>query len=71
MPGRVPADIAFVIKDKPHTKFKREGSDIRYVVKIPLRDALCGVNLKIPTLDGNTFIPFKTSNVIKPHSTER
>jgi len=70
LPGRVPADIAFVIKDKPHPKFKREGADIRYVNKIPLRDALCGVSLKIPTLDGNA-IPFKTSNVVKPHSIER
>lgn len=70
VPGRVPADIAFVIKDKPHSKFKREGSDIRYVHKISLRDALCGVSLKIPTLDGN-IIPFKTTNVIKLHNTER
>lgn len=30
-PNRVPADITFVIKDKPHPKFKRDGSDIRYV----------------------------------------
>lgn len=70
VPGRVPADIAFVIKDKIHPKFKREGSDIRYVHKISLRDALCGISIKIPTLDGNT-IPYKTLNVVKPRSTER
>jgi DnaJ-class molecular chaperone len=28
-PGRVPADIAFIIKDKPHPKFTRDGADIR------------------------------------------
>jgi DnaJ-class molecular chaperone len=28
-PGRVPADITFIIKDKPHPKFRRDGSDIR------------------------------------------
>jgi DnaJ-class molecular chaperone len=70
LPGRVPADIAFVIRDKPHPKFKRDNSDIRYTQKISLRDALCGVNIKIPTLDGST-IPFKTTNVIKPNSIER
>lgn len=70
MPGRVPADIAFVIKDKPHALFKRENADIRYVHKVSLRDALCGVSIKIPTLDGTT-IPFKSSKVIKPHSIER
>lgn len=50
--------------------FKRENSDIRYVHKVSLRDALCGVSIKIPTLDGTT-IPFKTSKVIKPNSIER
>jgi DnaJ-class molecular chaperone len=29
-PNRVPADIIFVIKDKPHSKFRREDSDIRF-----------------------------------------
>lgn len=70
LPNRVPADIAFVIKDKHHPKFKREGSDIRHIVKIPLRDALCGFILKIPTLEATT-IPFKSSKVVKPHSIER
>lgn len=33
-PGRLPADITFVIKDKIHPKFKRDGSDIRLVIYI-------------------------------------
>lgn len=41
-PNRIPADIVFVIKDKPHAHFKREGTDLRYIAKITLRDALCG-----------------------------
>lgn len=28
--GKVPADIVFIIRDKPHPLFRREGSDIRY-----------------------------------------
>jgi DnaJ-class molecular chaperone len=28
-PDRVPADIAFIIKDKPHPTFTRDGSNIR------------------------------------------
>lgn len=69
-PNRVPADITFVIKDKPHPKFKRDGADIRYKHILPLRDALCGVSLKVPTLEGDT-VPLKISNVIKPGSTQR
>ena len=70
LPGRVPADIAFVIKDKPHPKFKREGADIRYVHRLVLRDALCGATVQVPTLDG-TAIPLPMTNVIKPNSTKR
>lgn len=69
-PGRLPADITFVIKDKMHPKFKRDGSDIRYKHQVPLCDALCGVNIKVPTLEGDT-VPLKVSNVIKPGSTHR
>lgn len=34
----IPADVVFVLKDKPHPVFKREGSDIVYTAKVPLRD---------------------------------
>ncbi|CAD5212641.1 unnamed protein product [Bursaphelenchus okinawaensis] len=67
-PSRVPADIAFVIKDKPHPKFKRDGADIRYRHKISLRDALCGHQLQVPTLDGTT-LPLKLETVVKPSMT--
>jgi len=36
--GKIPADIVFIIRDKPHPLFKRENSDIRHTVKISLRD---------------------------------
>jgi DnaJ family protein B protein 5 len=70
MPGRVPADIAFVIKDKPHPKFKREGSDIRYVHNLSLKQALCGTAIDVPTLDGTTQ-RLQIDTVIKPNSTRR
>ena len=44
-PGRVAADIIFIIRDKPHAHFKREGADLRYKCKLPLRDALCGTTV--------------------------
>lgn len=37
-PTNIPADIVFVLKDKPHPIFKRAGSDIVYPAKISLRD---------------------------------
>lgn len=38
VPGSIPADIVFVVRDKPHPKFVREGSDIKYRAKIRLRE---------------------------------
>lgn len=44
-PGCIPADIVFVIKDKPHPHFRREGSDIVYPVRISLRQVgILGAN---------------------------
>ncbi|CAL2033092.1 hypothetical protein CAEBREN_24528 [Caenorhabditis brenneri] len=69
-PNRTPADIVFVIKDKPHSKFKREGSDIKRVEKISLKQALVGVDLMIPTLDGVDH-RLTLTEVIKPGTTRR
>lgn len=34
----IPADIVFMIKDKPHPLFKRDGTDLKYTAKITLRE---------------------------------
>lgn len=36
-PNTIPADIVFIIKDKPHPHFRREGSNIVYPVRVSLR----------------------------------
>jgi len=36
--GKVPADIIFIIRDKPHSVFKRENCDLKYTAKISLKD---------------------------------
>lgn len=37
-PNNIPADVVFVIKDKAHPVFKRDGSDIKYRARIGLRE---------------------------------
>jgi len=37
-PTTIPADIIFIIKDKPHPTFRRDGSDLIYTAKISLKD---------------------------------
>ncbi|XP_050164796.1 LOW QUALITY PROTEIN: dnaJ homolog subfamily B member 1-like [Myiozetetes cayanensis] len=64
-PNNIPADVVFVLKDKPHDVFRREGSDIVFPARISLREALCGCTVSVPTLDGRT-IPMVFQDVLKP-----
>lgn len=68
--GNVPADVVFVVKDRTHKHFKREGSDVRYVAKISLKQALCGGTISIPTIDEGQ-INIQLTEIIKPGTTRR
>ncbi|XP_051552598.1 dnaJ homolog subfamily B member 5-like [Myxocyprinus asiaticus] len=69
-PENIPADIAFVLKDKGHPLFKRDGSNIIYTAKISLKEALCGCTVNIPTID-NRVIPLPCNDLIKPGTIKR
>ncbi|NXB79847.1 DNJB1 protein, partial [Donacobius atricapilla] len=64
-PNNTPADVVFVLKDKPHEVFRRDGSDIVYPARISLREALCGCTVTVPTLDGRS-LPMVFQDVLKP-----
>ena len=66
----IPADIVFIIKDKPHPLFKRDGADLRYTAKISLKEALCGCSISVPTVTGER-ITQRFNEVIKPTTTKR
>lgn len=38
VPGTIPADVVFVIRDKPHPQLTRDGADVKYRAKITLRE---------------------------------
>jgi|UniRef100_A0A8C0WMA3 DnaJ family protein B protein 1 len=63
--NNIPADIIFILKDKPHSIFKRDGSDVIYPARISLREALCGCKVNVPTLDHKT-ISVAVKDVIRP-----
>lgn len=71
MRGTVPADIVFIIRDKSHPIFRREGSDIRYTCKISLKQALCGTIIEVPTLTGEKITLNLTREIIKPTMVKR
>jgi DnaJ-class molecular chaperone len=72
-PGKIPADIAFIIRDKPHPLFVRDGANLKFTYKLPLRDALCGTVLQVPTLGaGAPKVGLDcTGQVIKPGTVKR
>ncbi len=64
-PGRVAADIVFVLDEKPHGTYTRDNNDLVYVHRVPLRDALTGTVVELQTLDGRVLrIP--VNEIISP-----
>ncbi|KAJ3110679.1 DnaJ sub B member 13 [Physocladia obscura] len=50
-PNKIPADIVFVIKELPHSRFKREGNDLVFITSMTLGQALLGTIVEVVTLD--------------------
>uniref|UniRef100_G3PUN1 Zgc:122979 n=1 Tax=Gasterosteus aculeatus TaxID=69293 RepID=G3PUN1_GASAC len=69
-PNNTPADITFILRDKEHAQYKRDGSNIVYTATITLKEALCGCTVNVPTLD-NRMMPLPCSDVIKPGAVRR
>ena len=48
----IPGDLIFIVDEKPHSIFTREGNDLIMTKKITLVEALAGVTFFVETLDG-------------------
>ncbi len=74
-PGKIPSDVVFVIGEKSHEKFERDGNNLTYKVKVTLRKALCGRHkIVIPTIEGERIertidrvVDSSTVEIIKGH----
>ncbi|KAK2393084.1 hypothetical protein P8452_15163 [Trifolium repens] len=65
-PGYLPADIVFLIDEKKHPLFSRNGNDLEICVEIPLVDALAGCTIPIPLLGGEKLNLSFENTVIYP-----
>jgi DnaJ homolog subfamily B member 4 len=64
--GYAPADVVFVIGEKPHASYTRDGDDLLYTAKISLADALGGGRpITVPTIDGRS-VNLAVTEIIKP-----
>lgn len=64
-PGTIAADLMFVVDEKPHETFKRDGNDLIYTHRVPLQEALTDCTVKIKTLDGRN-LTVQVPEVITP-----
>lgn len=65
----IPADLVFIIDEKPHSTFTRDGNDLIVTQRISLAEALAGYTVNLTTLDGRSLtIPI--NNVIHPNYEE-
>ncbi|KAJ0964379.1 hypothetical protein J5N97_029501 [Dioscorea zingiberensis] len=63
--NQLPADLVFVIDEKPHDVYKRDGNDLIVQQKISLADALAGTTINLTTLDGrNLAVPL--TDIVTP-----
>ena len=64
-PHVIPADLVFIVDEKPHGVFTRDGNDLIVTVKISLVEALTGYTVHLTTLDGRSLtIPI--NSVVNP-----
>lgn len=64
-PGCAPADLIFVVDEKPHAVFKRDDNDLIVHLRISLLDALTGKTLNLTTLDGRE-LTIPVQDIVKP-----
>ncbi|KAL0744118.1 hypothetical protein Bca4012_085631 [Brassica carinata] len=63
--GITPSDLVFIVDEKPHAVFRRDGNDLVITQKIPLVEALTGYTAQVTTLDRRT-LTVPVNNVISP-----
>ncbi|CAI0462718.1 unnamed protein product [Linum tenue] len=64
-PNQLPADLVFVIDEKPHDVYKRDGNELMINRRVTLAEALGGTTASIDTLDGRT-LSVPVTDIISP-----
>uniref|UniRef100_A0A7N0SV94 J domain-containing protein n=1 Tax=Kalanchoe fedtschenkoi TaxID=63787 RepID=A0A7N0SV94_KALFE len=65
-PGTLPADIVFLIDEKKHPLFERDGDDLEIGVEVPLLKALTGCLLQVPLLGETEKMTVYIDDIIYP-----
>lgn len=65
-PGREPADMIFVVEEKPHPTFVRKGNNLHVTRTVNLTEALCGTKFTLNDIAGNPVVIDCTNDAITP-----
>ncbi|KAI3454052.1 hypothetical protein Pfo_010715 [Paulownia fortunei] len=64
-PNQLPADLVFVIDEKPHNIFKRDGNDLIMNYRVTLAEAIGGTTVDVTTLD-NRNLSIPVNDIVSP-----
>ncbi|XP_047161802.1 dnaJ homolog subfamily B member 4-like [Vigna umbellata] len=64
-PGGAATDLIFVLDERPHDIFKRDGNDLVVIQKILLVEALIGKTFNLTTLDGRD-LTIQVTDIVRP-----
>lgn len=64
-PNQLPADLVFVIDEKPHSVFKRDGNDLIMNHRVTLAEAIGGTTVDLTTLDKRT-LSIPVNDIVSP-----
>ncbi|SCU90700.1 LAME_0E09692g1_1 [Lachancea meyersii CBS 8951] len=57
--------MQFILQEKPHEKFTRDGNDLTYSLPLTFKESLLGFNKTIQTIDGRT-LPISRIQPVQP-----
>lgn len=63
--NQLPADLVFVIDEKPHDVYKRDGNDLIRNYKVTLAEALGGKTVNLTTLDSRE-LTIPVNQIVRP-----
>lgn len=64
-PNQLPADLVFVIDEKAHDFYKRDGNDLIVNHRVTLAEAIGGTTVSLTTLDGRD-LSIPVADIVSP-----
>lgn len=64
--GRIPGDVVLILQQQKHSRFERQGHDLRMTIRISLKEALTGFEKRFSHLDDHEVVVDRAGRVTRP-----